>query len=95
MGAKPSGQVFTGVVTPVRDIGHHRGIHTSQYLEVWSVKGASKEEVEKVAVFSLWLTEAMGFVGEPIQVGVGPGTRLSSRYHVLFRQGDCSAYRGQ
>jgi hypothetical protein len=62
MGAKPSGQIFTRVVTPVKGIAHRMGIHMNQYLDDWIVKGASKEEVEKKTDFILWLTEAMGFL---------------------------------
>lgn len=62
MGAKPSGQIFTRVVTPVKGIAHRRGIHLSQYLDDWIVKGRSKEEVIVKTGFILWLTKAMGFL---------------------------------
>jgi len=62
MGAKPSGQVFTRVVTPVKGIAHQVGIELSQYLDDWIIKGRSKDEVDRQTRFIMWLTEAMGFL---------------------------------
>jgi len=62
MGAKPSGQVFTRIVSPVKSIAHKMGIHIHQYLDDWLVRANTRRESQKHTQFILWIARALGFL---------------------------------